>query len=214
METILISMRLEDVLAICAERDALKGHIDILEATNSGVEMLQDRVQELMGDKQELDAALDRSREAMYALHKANAELTREKEELDERLSATLDDIRILKRRHEYVCKDLTALHKQHEAVIEERNRYREEAYLFKFGEGEYTVMLTDIGPNKINMIKLMRMCRPGLGLKDAKDFVELSDHAPVVFKADLSRDGAVRLVQEIVSVGGSASVVGGDSPD
>ena len=40
-------------------------------------------------------------------------------------------------------------------------------------GEAEVTVVLKEIGPNKINVIKAVREVVPGLGLKEAKDLVE-----------------------------------------
>ncbi len=37
----------------------------------------------------------------------------------------------------------------------------------------EVTIVLKEIGPNKINVIKAVREVVPGLGLKEAKDLVE-----------------------------------------
>jgi len=50
-----------------------------------------------------------------------------------------------------------------------------------------FDVELTEIGPNKVKVIKVVRELT-GLGLKEAKDVV---DSAPKVFKSEVSKDEA-----------------------
>ena len=51
----------------------------------------------------------------------------------------------------------------------------------------EFDVELTEIGPNKVKVIKVVRELT-GLGLKEAKDVV---DGAPKVFKQEVSKEEA-----------------------
>ena len=51
----------------------------------------------------------------------------------------------------------------------------------------EFDVELTDVGPNKVKVIKVVREAT-GLGLKEAKDVV---DSAPKVVKAGVSKEEA-----------------------
>ncbi|MDR3154580.1 MAG: 50S ribosomal protein L7/L12, partial [Deltaproteobacteria bacterium] len=52
----------------------------------------------------------------------------------------------------------------------------------------EFTVVLTEVGPQKINIIKEVRAIVPGLGLKEAKDLVE---GAPQNVKEGVSKEEA-----------------------
>src|SRR5215217_3751608 len=54
----------------------------------------------------------------------------------------------------------------------------------------EFTVVLTDAGDKKINVIKEVRAIT-GLGLKEAKDLVE---GAPKEVKADVNKDEAAKI--------------------
>lgn len=62
----------------------------------------------------------------------------------------------------------------------------------------EFTVMLMEVGPNKINVIKEVRAIT-GLGLKEAKDLVEA---APKEVKADLPKDEAEKLKKQLEGAG------------
>jgi len=53
--------------------------------------------------------------------------------------------------------------------------------------KSEFDVELTDVGPNKVKVIKVVRELT-GLGLKEAKDLV---DSAPKVFKNQVSKEEA-----------------------
>lgn len=55
----------------------------------------------------------------------------------------------------------------------------------------EFTVILTDTGANKINVIKELRAVISGLGLKEAKD---LADGAPKTIKEGISKDDAAKI--------------------
>ena len=67
----------------------------------------------------------------------------------------------------------------------------------------EFTVTLTEIGGNKINVIKVVREIT-GLGLKEAKDLVE---SAPKPIKEGLSKEDAAKLEKQLTDGGAKASV-------
>ena len=67
----------------------------------------------------------------------------------------------------------------------------------------EFTVMLTEIGPKKINVIKTVREVT-SLGLKEAKDLVE---SAPKAVKEDIPKDEAEAIVKKFEDVGAKAEV-------
>ena len=62
----------------------------------------------------------------------------------------------------------------------------------------EFTVVLTEAGDKKINVIKEVRAIT-GLGLKEAKDLVE---GAPKEVKADVSKDEAEKLKKQLEDAG------------
>jgi large subunit ribosomal protein L7/L12 len=62
----------------------------------------------------------------------------------------------------------------------------------------EFTVVLTEAGDKKINVIKEIRAIT-GLGLKEAKDLVEA---APKEVKADVSKDEAAKLKKQLEDAG------------
>jgi large subunit ribosomal protein L7/L12 len=62
----------------------------------------------------------------------------------------------------------------------------------------EFTVILTDAGDKKINVIKEVRAIT-GLGLKEAKDLVE---GAPKEVKADVPKDEAQKLKKQLEDAG------------
>ena len=62
----------------------------------------------------------------------------------------------------------------------------------------EFTVVLTDAGDKKINVIKEVRAIT-GLGLKEAKDLVE---GAPKEVKADVNKDEAAKIKKQLEDVG------------
>jgi large subunit ribosomal protein L7/L12 len=62
----------------------------------------------------------------------------------------------------------------------------------------EFSVVLTEAGANKINVIKEVRAIT-GLGLKEAKDLVE---GAPKEVKADVSKDEAEKLKKQLEGAG------------
>ena len=67
----------------------------------------------------------------------------------------------------------------------------------------EFTVMLMEIGPKKINVIKAVREVT-SLGLKEAKDLVE---SAPKAVKEDIPKDEAEAIVKKFEEVGAKAEV-------
>ncbi|HTQ15648.1 MAG TPA: 50S ribosomal protein L7/L12 [Rhizomicrobium sp.] len=62
----------------------------------------------------------------------------------------------------------------------------------------EFTVVLTEAGANKINVIKEVRAIT-GLGLKEAKDLVE---GAPKEVKADVPKDEAEKIKKQLEGAG------------
>ncbi|HEU0027721.1 MAG TPA: 50S ribosomal protein L7/L12 [Ktedonobacterales bacterium] len=67
----------------------------------------------------------------------------------------------------------------------------------------EFTVTLTEIGPNKINVIKAVRELT-GLGLKEAKDVVEA---APKPIKEGVAKDEANAAKAKLEEAGAKATV-------
>ena len=62
----------------------------------------------------------------------------------------------------------------------------------------EFDVVLADVGPNKINVIKEVRAIT-GLGLKEAKDLVEA---APKAVKEAVSKEDAAKFKAQLESAG------------
>ena len=62
----------------------------------------------------------------------------------------------------------------------------------------EFTVILTEAGDKKINVIKEVRAIT-GLGLKEAKDLVE---GAPKEVKADVNKDEAAKIKKQLEDAG------------
>jgi large subunit ribosomal protein L7/L12 len=69
----------------------------------------------------------------------------------------------------------------------------------------EFTANLTEVGPNKINVIKAVRELVPGLGLKEAKDLV---DNAPKPIKESVSKDEAQAVKEKMAAVGATVTIV------
>jgi len=67
----------------------------------------------------------------------------------------------------------------------------------------EFTVMLTAIGDNKVNVIKAVREIT-GLGLKEAKDLV---DGAPKAVKEGINKTDAEAAKKKLDDAGGKAEI-------
>ncbi len=67
----------------------------------------------------------------------------------------------------------------------------------------EFTVMLTDIGANKINVIKVVREAT-SLGLKEAKDLVE---SAPKPIKEGVTKDEAAAIKKKFEDAGAKVEI-------
>ena len=67
----------------------------------------------------------------------------------------------------------------------------------------EFDVILTEVGPNKINVIKEVRAIT-ALGLKEAKDLVEA---APKAVKEAVSKDEAAKLKAQLEGAGAKVDV-------
>jgi large subunit ribosomal protein L7/L12 len=67
----------------------------------------------------------------------------------------------------------------------------------------EFTVTLTDVGANKINVIKVVREVT-SLGLKEAKDLVEA---APKAVKEAVTKDEAAAIKKKFEDVGAKVEV-------
>lgn len=67
----------------------------------------------------------------------------------------------------------------------------------------EFTVELTETGPNKINVIKAVREAT-GVGLKEAKDLV---DGAPKAVKENIAKAEAEELKKKLEEAGGKVTL-------
>jgi len=67
----------------------------------------------------------------------------------------------------------------------------------------EFTVMLTEVGEKKINVIKEVRAIT-ALGLKEAKDLVEA---APKAVKEGVSKDEAAKIKKQLEDAGAKVEV-------
>ena len=67
----------------------------------------------------------------------------------------------------------------------------------------EFDVELTEIGPNKVKVIKVVREI-PGLGLKEAKEAV---DSAPKVLKEAVSKEEAEEIKAKIEAEGAKVTI-------
>ena len=67
----------------------------------------------------------------------------------------------------------------------------------------EFDAILTEIGPNKINVIKVVRELT-GLGLKEAKAVV---DEAPKPIKEAVSKEEAQKIADKMAEVGAKVTI-------
>ena len=67
----------------------------------------------------------------------------------------------------------------------------------------EFTVVLTEVGANKINVIKTVREVT-GLGLKESKDLVE---SAPATVKEGITKEEVATLKEKLEAAGASVQV-------
>lgn len=67
----------------------------------------------------------------------------------------------------------------------------------------EFDVELTEVGPNKVKVIKVVRDCT-GLGLKEAKDVV---DGAPKVLKEGASKEEANEIKEKLEAEGAKVTL-------
>jgi len=67
----------------------------------------------------------------------------------------------------------------------------------------EFDAILTEVGPNKINVIKVVRELT-GLGLKEAKAVV---DEAPKPIKEGVSKEEAQKIAEKMAEVGAKVTI-------
>jgi len=67
----------------------------------------------------------------------------------------------------------------------------------------EFTVLLTNCGASKVNVIKVVRAVT-GLGLKEAKDLV---DAAPKAVKEGVSKADADAILKQLIEAGATAEI-------
>ena len=67
-----------------------------------------------------------------------------------------------------------------------------------------FDVMLTNVGANKISVIKVVREIVPGLGLKEAKDLVE---SAPAAVLSGANKDDAATAKGKLEDAGATAEL-------
>ena len=68
----------------------------------------------------------------------------------------------------------------------------------------EFNVVLTDAGAEKIKVIKVVREVVSGLGLKEAKEFVE---SAPKTIKEAVSKEEAEKIAKQFAAVGAKCEI-------
>lgn len=68
----------------------------------------------------------------------------------------------------------------------------------------EFTVVLKDFGPKKVNVIKAVREVVSGLGLKEAKELVE---GVPARIKEGVAKDEAEEIKAKLEEVGGAVDI-------
>jgi large subunit ribosomal protein L7/L12 len=68
----------------------------------------------------------------------------------------------------------------------------------------EFTVVLKEVGPEKIKVIKEIRVVNPNLGLKEAKEVV---DTVPSELAKDVSKTEAEKIKAQIEAVGGKVEI-------
>ena len=68
----------------------------------------------------------------------------------------------------------------------------------------EFDVILKNAGAKKLNVIKIIREVKPGLGLKEAKDAVE---GAPKTLKEAVSKEDAEKIKAKLAEVGATVEI-------
>ncbi len=68
----------------------------------------------------------------------------------------------------------------------------------------EFNAILTDVGPNKINVIKAVREVVAGLGLREAKAVV---DEAPKPIKENVSKEEAETIRAKLAEAGAKVEI-------
>ena len=68
----------------------------------------------------------------------------------------------------------------------------------------EFNVVLVDAGAEKIKVIKVVREVVSGLGLKEAKEFVEA---APKTIKESVSKEEAEKIAKQFAEVGAKCEI-------
>ena len=68
----------------------------------------------------------------------------------------------------------------------------------------EFDVVLKEVGPEKIKVIKVVREVCPELGLKEAKDIVE---SAPKTIKEAVSKEEAEKIAEQFKAVGATVEI-------
>ena len=68
----------------------------------------------------------------------------------------------------------------------------------------EFDVILKEAGAKKLNVIKIVREVKPGLGLKEAKELVE---GAPKTLKEGVSKEDAEKIKEKLAEVGATVEI-------
>lgn len=68
----------------------------------------------------------------------------------------------------------------------------------------EFDVVLKEAGAKKLNVIKVVRELKPGLGLKEAKDLV---DNCPKPIKEAVSKEAAEEIKKKFAEVGATVEI-------
>ena len=68
----------------------------------------------------------------------------------------------------------------------------------------EFDVVLKEAGAKKLNVIKVVREVKPGLGLKEAK---EMADGCPKTLKEGVSKEAAEEIKKKFADVGATVEI-------
>ena len=71
---------------------------------------------------------------------------------------------------------------------------------------GSCSVTLTEVGPNKVKVIKVVREIT-GAGLKESKDLVDAASEGPVVLVEEISEEEAAKIKESLEAEGATVTI-------
>lgn len=176
-------------------------------------------VQLRLEDLMDLTTTISVLKENSHSLLSSNNYLRQQCEKLEEDLASVKEENAAQYQRDEkhrdWVCaqhiQDRQELYEKNERLLRELEEYR-------YGKGEYIVVLESYGLNKISCIRWVReyISDPthpnqhlGLGLKEAKDLVE---SAPIPLATNMNKISAEKLLRKLREIGATANLYNWDN--